>query len=226
MNPIWSPSTEVSQKTQLAQFQKKIEQNLNLKFQTYQDLHSWSIQHPEIFWNEIWNQLNIRGEKKGQALLGSKNFIENKWFPEAKINYAENLLFFGGRDQNETAIVFRGEDKIQKKYTLKEIKNQVSKIQQHLKSLGIQKGDRVAGFLPNLPESIVCMLATTSLGAIWSSASPDFGVQGVLDRFGQIEPKVLFVTDGYWYNGKKIDCQEKNKEITKNLSSLDRKSVV
>lgn len=220
MNPIWSPNEEVRKKTQLAEFQKKIEQKLNVQFHSYQDLHTWSIEQSEIFWSELWDQLHIQGEKKGKALLASKNFIENKWFPESKINYAENLLFFNGRDQNETAIVFWGEDKIQKKYSLKEIKDQVSIIQQHLKSLGVQKGDRVAGFLPNLPESIVCMLATTSLGAIWSSASPDFGVQGVLDRFGQIEPKVLFVTDGYWYNGKEINCQEKNKEITKKLSSL------
>jgi acetoacetyl-CoA synthetase len=133
-----------------------------------------------------------------------------RWFPEARLNYAENLL--QRRDDGE-ALVFWGEDKVKRRMSRAELYAEVARFQQFLIAAGIGEGDRVAGYLPNLPETLVAMLATTALGAIWSSASPDFGVQGVLDRFGQIEPKVLVCVDGYWYNGKPVDCLEKNAEV-------------
>jgi len=206
----------------LGSFWKFVETKYHRQFKTYQDLHRWSINNSEEFWSEVWDQLNVIGEKGQLRLLHGDSMMDAKWFADSQINYAENLLHFAGQNENELALVFWGEDQIKTKMTMKELRNQVSSIQQYLVENGIQKGDRVAGFLPNLPESIVCMLAVTSLGAIWSSASPDFGVQGVLDRFGQIEPKALFVVDGYWYNGKKIDCRKKNQEIAQKISSIKK----
>ena len=145
-----------------------------------------------------------------------------RWFPDAKLNYAENLL--QQRDDSE-ALVFWGETKVKRRMTRAELVAEVTRFQQLLIDAGVGEGDRVAGYLPNLPETLVAMLATTALGAIWSSASPDFGVQGVLDRFGQIEPKVLICVDGYWYNGKQVDCLAKNAEVVSKMPSL-RKVVV
>jgi len=146
-----------------------------------------------------------------------------RWFPEARLNYAENLL--QRRDDGE-ALVFWGEDKVRRRMSRPELHAEVARFQQFLIAAGVGKGDRVAGFLPNLPETLVAMLATTALGAIWSSASPDFGVQGVLDRFGQIEPKVLICVDGYWYNGKPVDCLAKNAEVVARMPSLLKTVVV
>ena len=146
-----------------------------------------------------------------------------RWFPEARLNYAENLLQW--RDDGE-ALVFWGEDKVKRRLSRAELYVEVARFQQFLIAAGVGEGDRVAGYLPNLPETLIAMLATTALGAIWSSASPDFGVQGVLDRFGQIEPKVLVCVDGYWYNGKPVDCLEKNAEVVAQMPSLLKTVVV
>jgi acetoacetyl-CoA synthetase len=146
-----------------------------------------------------------------------------RWFPQARLNYAENQL--QRRDAGD-ALVFWGEDKVKRCLTRAELYAEVSRFQQFLQQAGVVAGDRVAGYLPNLPETLVAMLATTALGAIWSSASPDFGVQGVLDRFGQIEPKVLVCVDGYWYNGKPVDCLQKNAEVVAQMPTLLRTVVV
>jgi acetoacetyl-CoA synthetase len=146
-----------------------------------------------------------------------------QWFPQARVNYAENLL---RRRDDSDALVFWGEDKVRRRLSRRELHAEVARFAQALQAAGVGQGDRVAAFLPNMPEAVIAMLATASLGAIWSSASPDFGVQGVLDRFGQIEPKVLLCVDGYWYNGKAIDCLGKNAEIAARLPSLVRTVVV
>ncbi|MDC3121436.1 acetoacetate--CoA ligase, partial [bacterium] len=158
----------------------------------------------------------IKGEWKGSVYEG-ENILSAKWFPQSKLNFAENML--KNRSDDE-ALIFRCEDRISETLSFAELYNQVSKTAQHLKELGVTKGDRVAGFLPNFAGSIVAMLATASLGAIWSSCSPDFGEQGVIDRFGQIEPKVLFCVDGYFYNGKSHICLSKIKSFTARLPTL------
>ena len=146
-----------------------------------------------------------------------------RWFPEARLNYAENLLH--NRDDG-LALVFWGEDKVRRQLSHAALYVEVARFQQFLIASGVGEGDRVAAYLPNLPEALIAMLATTALGAIWSFASPDFGVQGVLDRFGQSQPKVLICVDGYWYNGKPVDCLEKNAEVVSKLPSLVKTVVV
>ena len=145
------------------------------------------------------------------------------WFPQAKLNYAENLL--RQRDESD-ALVFWGEDKVKRRLSRARLYDEVSRFQLALKAAGVTEGDRVAGYLPNMPETIIAMLATTALGAVWSSASPDFGVQGVVDRFGQIAPKVLVCVDGYWYNGKAVDCMAKNAEAVALPPSVEKTVVV
>jgi acetoacetyl-CoA synthetase len=148
---------------------------------------------------------------------------EAKFFPEAKLNFAENLLRYKGDGE---AIIFRGEDKIERRLTWDDLHALVSKLQQFMLAEGVKPGDRIAGMMPNMPEAVALMLAASSLGAVWSSCSPDFGAQGVLDRFGQIEPKLFFACDGYWYNGKRIDVSDKIAEVTAKLPSSKRSVIV
>ena len=143
----------------------------------------------------------------------------SKFFPNGKVNYAENML---SGNVSGPAIVFKSEDKIRKEVSWKELKAQVAALANFMKKHGVVKGDRVAAYMPNMPETVILMLATSSIGAIFSSASPDFGVDGVLDRFGQIEPKILLTTDGYWYNGKEIIITNKVKDIVEALPSLQK----
>src|SRR5262249_30307272 len=146
-----------------------------------------------------------------------------KWFPDAKLNYAENLL---RGDGDADALVFWGEDKVKQRYSHRQLRDWVSRLAQAMKAEGIGVGDKVAGFMPNMPATVAAMLAATSLGAVWSSASPDFGMQGALDRFGQIEPKLLFSVDGYWYGGKQFDIREKLTAIANGLPTIERTIIV
>ncbi|XLM22641.1 AMP-binding protein, partial [Chromobacterium piscinae] len=146
-----------------------------------------------------------------------------RFFPEARLNYAENLL---RRNDDTLAVVFRGEDKIEQKITWRDLNQLVSRLQQAMRAGGIQPGDRVAGFMPNMPETLAAMLAASSLGAVWTSGSPDFGLDGALDRFGQTEPKLLFCPDGYWYNGKAVDIRGKMIQLAEQLPSVERLVVV
>ena len=185
----------------------------------YQSLWRWSVDKKEDFWSWVWDNCGVIGEKGGKVFEAGARMQDARFFPEAKLNFAENLL---RRRDDETALVFKGEDKAERHLTYKELYDLVSRVRQALVAEGVGEGDRVAGYLPNMPETIVAMLAATSLGAIWSSASPDFGVQGVLDRFGQIEPKVLFGVDGYAYNGKWLDCRAKLKEAAEKIPSVKK----
>ena len=173
---------------------------------SYAALHAWSVERSEEFWNLLWEFCEVQGTRSGPTLLNGERMPGAQWFPQAKLNFAQNLL--RRRDAGE-AIVFWGEDRVRRRLSHRNLYDLVSRLAQALADAGVGKGDRVAGYLPNVPEATAAMLATASLGAIWSSCSPDFGVQGVLDRFGQIEPKVLFCADGYLYGGKEFDSQEK-----------------
>ena len=214
--PLWTPNPATVGQTRMAQLIKaKGKAN-------YAELWQWSVDEPEAFWSELWDFCGAVGEKGTKVVVDRSKMPGAQWFPEASLNYAENLL--QQRDDSE-ALVFWGEDKVKRRMSQAELVGEVARFQQFLIEAGVGEGDRVAGYLPNLPETLVAMLAATALGAIWSSASPDFGVQGVLDRFGQIEPKVLICVDGYWYNGKPVDCLAKNAEVVSKMPSL-RKVVV
>ena len=215
MAVVWIPSQDQILNSNLKKFTEFVEENTGKHFKSYDELHHFSISNPE-FWRFIIEFFKVEGEWNGPVYEG-ENIFSAKWFPQSKLNFAENML--KNRSDNE-ALIFRCEDRISKTLSFAELYNQVSKTAQHLKELGVTKGDRVAGFLPNFAGSIVAMLATASVGAIWSSCSPDFGEQGVIDRFGQIEPKVLFCIDGYFYNGKTHNCLDKKKSFTARLPSL------
>jgi acetoacetyl-CoA synthetase len=217
MNPLWTPSAERAAATELARF-------LHLaRRQSFEELHAWSVERSEEFWNLVWDFCEVRGDKGKRTLADGKRMPGARWFPEGRLNFAQNLL---RRRDGADAMVFWGEDRIKRRLSHKQLYDLVSRLAQALADAGVKKGDRVAGYLPNLPESAAAMLATASLGAIWSSCSPDFGVQGVLDRFGQIEPKVLFCADGYLYAGKEFDCQEKVEAVLAKLPSVEECVVI
>ena len=215
--PLWQPSAERAAQTALARFIERAG-----GFPDYDALHRWSVEKSEDFWSLVWDFCGVQGEKGARRLVDGDRMPGARWFPDARLNFAQNLL---RADDDADAIVFWGEDKVKRRLTRRALHALVSRLQQALAAAGVGKGDRVAGYLPNLPESVAAMLAATSLGAIWTSCSPDFGVQGVLDRFGQIEPKVLFCCDGYLYGGKEFDTQEKAAEVLARLPSV-RKCVL
>ena len=217
MKPLWTPSPERAAQTGMGRFMARAGKK------SYDELHAWSVRESEAFWNLLWDFCGVQGEKGGRTLVDGGRMPGAKWFPDGKLNFAENLL---RRRDDADAMVFWGEDRIRRKLSHKSLYVLVSRLQQALADAGVGPGDRVAGYLPNLPESAAAMLATTSLGAIWSSCSPDFGVQGVLDRFGQIEPKVLFCADGYLYGGKEFDSQEKTAQVLESLPSVEECVVI
>ena len=215
--PLWTPSAERVAQTAMARFMREVGKR------DYAELHRWSVEQAPEFWNQLWDFCGVIGEKGGETLVEGNRMPGARWFPQARLNFAQNLL---RRRDGAEAIVFWGEDRIKRRMTYKQLYGLVSRMAQALADVGVQKGDRVAGYLPNLPEATAAMLATASLGAVWSSCSPDFGVQGVLDRFGQIEPKVLFCADGYIYNGKEFDCQEKAMQVLDKLPSVEELVVI
>ena len=215
--PLWRPSPERVAQTQLARFMAEVGKS------DYAALHRWSVEHSPEFWNHLWDFCGVLGEKGGQILADGDRMPGARWFPNGRLNFARNLL---RRRDGAEAMVFWGEDRIKRRVTYKQLYGLVSRMAQALADLGVEKGDRVAGYLPNLPEATAAMLATASLGAVWSSCSPDFGVQGVLDRFGQIEPKVLFCADGYIYSGREYDCQEKVSQVLDKLPSVGECVVI
>ncbi len=193
-----------------------------LKLSNYWDLHQFSIDHSDNFWRLCADYCGAVGDFSGPERVG-ESMVDTQWFPEAKLNFAETML---SRRDEKDAIVFRGENKIELRLSFSDLYLQVAKVQSHMRSCGVGPGDRVAAFLPNHPAAIIGMLATTSIGAIWSSCSPDFGRQGVLDRFGQIEPKMIFVVDGYYYNGKAHDTIERVKSFLDDLPSVEKVVMV
>ena len=193
------------------------------EFSSYAELHAWSIADRAAFWDLVWDFCGVIGQKGDRVLVDGDKMPGAAFFPDAKLNFAENLLRGSGRGE---AIVFRGEDKVERRLSWDELSALVSRLQQLFVSLGVKHGDRIAAMMPNMPETVAAMLATASIGAVWSSCSPDFGEQGVLDRFGQIEPKLFIVPDGYWYATKRIDVSEKVAAVAKRLPSAAKVLVV
>jgi acetoacetyl-CoA synthetase len=222
--PLWQPSPERAANTNLAAFTRHVRSRWGVSAADYAELYEWSITERERFWQSVWSFCGvIAGTQVGTVVADGDKMPGARWFPDARLNFAENLL---RRRDRARAIVFWGEDRLRASVTYAELYDEVSRLAQALRAAGVKPGDRVAGYLPNLPGAAIAMLAATSIGAVWSSCSPDFGVQGVLDRFGQIEPRVLFAADGYFYNGKTIDIIDRLKEIAANLPTVEKVVVV
>lgn len=222
--PLWTPSAAAIQNSQMSQFMRAVNQQHGLALQTYPGLYQWSIERSADFWSLLWKFFDIKYSQPWQSVLtNSHDILEARWFEGARLNYAENLL----RHRNDQpALVFRNESGARRVLSYDELYQAVAKFAAALREAGVVANDRVAGFMPNMPESIIAMLATISIGAIWSSCSPDFGIEGVYDRFSQIQPKILISTDGYCYNGKAIDSLEKMQQLLSRVPSIEKWVVV
>jgi acetoacetyl-CoA synthetase len=214
--PLWTPSLEAQHETPLYRFMGWCAERHRVSFADYDAFHAWSIGESADFWSAVWDFCDVKGDKGASFLTGSEDMLAARFFPDATLNFAENLL---GQSGPGEAILFRGEDKMEQRWSWNRLRQEVSRLQQAFRALGIGTGDRVAAMMPNMPETVACMLAAASIGAIWSSCSPDFGEQGVLDRFGQIEPKLFIACDGYWYNGKRQDTADKVRAVAAQLKT-------
>ena len=222
--PLWQPSPARIANANLTAFASEVRARWNVPGSDYDDLHQWSVSKPEQFWQSVWSFCEVIGDPgNGPYLVDGRKMPGARWFPQGKLNFAENLL---RRRDRAPAIVFWSEDRLKSTVTYAELYSEVSRLAQALKAMGVKPGDRVAGYMPNVPGTVIAMLAATSLGATWSSSSPDFGVQGVLDRFGQIEPKILFSADGYFYNGKTIDLLPRLAQIVDAMPSVEQVVIV
>lgn len=224
--PLWSPSPKQMDAALIDDFLPFVEDRSSHNFKGYQDLYQWSIENSELFWSAVWDFSTVIGEKGLRILVNGEDMEHAEWFPDAQLNFAENLLREPATGKDTIVIEFKAEDQVRSSLSFGQLYDQVSRVANWLKDQGVVKGDRVAGYLPNMPETIVAMLAATSLGAIWTSTSPDFGEDSVIERFGQTMPKVLFATDGYFYNGKRIDIRTKLAAVKQALPSLVQTVVI
>ena len=216
--PLWQPSPAQIDAAHMTTFRKRVEADWNVSLPDTKALWQFSVTEIEKFWTSVWDDAGVIAETRGERVIDDAYKMPGaKWFPDARLNFAENLLRHRG---DAEALVFNGENKVSRRISFDQMYDQVSVMAQMLERLGVGAGDRVCGYLPNMPETVIAMLAANALGAVWSSCSPDFGEQGVLDRFSQIEPKILFCTDGYWYNGKRHDVRPKTATIAAQLASL------
>ena len=217
--PIWVPSEDRIKNSNFSKYYDFLKEGYNLSFSNYNELHNWSVTDIEKFWESIWKFSGIIHSKSYDKILDNRIMPGAYWFKGSKLNFAENLLRY--RDNN-IAIISSREDKPDVVIPYKELFELVAACSSGLRRLGVKKGDRVAGFVTNIPETVVAMLAVTSIGAIWTSCSPDFGIQGVIDRFGQVKPKILFAIEDYQYNGKSINSREKIESIVQLIPEIDK----
>ena len=228
-SPLWQASREAIGNSNLNAYQRFIKGEHGVAFDNYQQLHQWSVDHTEDFWESIWQFSGVIASRRYNTVLEDKErFPGARWFPGAELNFAENLLRYAQHEDaaSKIAIVARLENGERREISYADLYGEVEQLAAGLKAAGVTVGDRVAAFMPNVPEAIVAMLATTSLGAMWTSCSPDFGINGVMDRFGQIEPKILFACDGYHYNGKVIDSLPRVTAIAEQIDSIEQVIVV
>ncbi|MFA6451564.1 MAG: AMP-binding protein, partial [bacterium] len=222
---LWTPSRERIEKTNMFKFMQFVNSKRKKVFREYPEMYQWSIDKMQEFWVDMWEYADIIASKRYDAVIDDEKKMPGaNWFPGAELNFAENLLRY--RD-DKVALIFKGEAMDKAIHiTYAELYDRVARLAKAMRDYGVVTGDRVVGFMPNMPETIVAMLAASSIGAIWSSCSPDFGIKGVLDRFGQIEPKILFTANGYSYNGKKFSSLDKVSGILKELPTPPRVVVV
>lgn len=221
---LWLPSQERIDSTNMKRFMNFVNKKYNKDFDVYEALYNWSVTNISDFWESIWGFTEISASQTYDEVIDDVSKMPGtRWFSGARLNFAENLLRY---KDNQTALIFRGEDRERREMTYGQLYDEVARLVASLKAFGVRPGDRVAGFMPNMPETVVAMLASVSLGATWSSCSPDFGKKGVLDRFGQIRPKVLFTADGYWFKGKNIDSMKRISDILAELQEIEKVVVV
>jgi len=222
--PLWKPSEERIKNSNMTDFIHLVNGRYGKEFRSYDELYRWSIDNISDFWEIMWGYGEIKASRGYDTVVDDLGKMPGaKWFSGAKLNFAENLLRY--RNGN-TALVFKAESGEVTKMTYAELYESTARLAKSLRDMGVTKGDRIAGFMPNIIETVIAMLATTSIGATWSSCSPDFGIKGVLDRFGQIQPKVLFTADGYSFRGKKFDSLERIANIIKELHSIEKVVVI
>jgi acetoacetyl-CoA synthetase len=219
--PLWRPETGAALGSNMARFMAYVGEKGLAEVSDVEALHRFSISAPEQFWTALWEFCGVRGDMgKAPYLVDGDKMPGAKFFPGATLNFAENLLKFDGGDA--PALIFLGEDRTRREMSWAELRSQVSRAQQAFADMGVGPGDRVAAMMPNVPETIIALLAASSLGAVWSSCSPDFGAQGVLDRFGQIEPKLFIACEGYNFNGKSRSVSERIETVLRELPSVER----
>ena len=221
---LWTPNNEQIENANMTRFIEKVNEQYGLALASYDELYKWSIDNIPDFWKVMWEFGDIVHSEGFEEIVNDLNKMPGaRWFTGARLNYAENLLRH--RD-DRPAIVFQGEERVTRSITYAELYDETARLAKALRDAGVKTGDRIAGFMPNMPEAIIAMLATVSIGAIWSSCSPDFGIKGVLDRFGQIEPKILFTADGYFYKDRGFDSLERISGIIGSLPSVEKIIVV
>ncbi len=221
--PLWTPSPERAASSGMAAFRTFCEERTGSRFPDTPTLHAWTLADPAAFWDAVWDFFGVVGEKGERRLLDGDRMPGARFFPDASLNYAENMLRpIEGIPDDADALVFRAEDKREARWSWGTLRAEVSRLQQAMRAMGLRPGDRVAALLPNGPAAIAAMLACASVGAVWCSASPDFGPRGILDRFGQIEPRLLIACDGYFYAGKTLSIADKLAEVTAALPTLER----
>lgn len=223
MTALWIPDQKTITSSNLQAFINRVKDVTGLPLEDYPDLYQWSIEDRPAFWQQLAEFYRVQFHSQPSSVVINDSMPGAQWFPDSTLNYAEHLL---QRKDNKTALIFNGENGCRRTLSYRQLYQSVAAAQQGLIAAGIKKGDRIAAFMPNCPETIILMLAATALGAIWSSCSPDFGIQGVLDRFGQIGPRLLLTADGYFYGGKTIDCMEKTGQIQQKIPSLETIVVV
>ena len=221
---LWKINKKKLNKTNLALYSNFIKKKYKINLSNdFNKIWKWSIDNPQFFWKSIWDFTKVKGDLGNTLLKKSNIFYKNKFFPDSKLSYAKNLL----KNNNEKkSIIFKSENGYKTYLSWKKLNLYVAKISNWMKSNGIKKGDRVAAYLPNIPETVIAYISTSALGAIWSSCSPDFGTSGVTDRFSQIKPKILFIGDKYFYNGKKINILERLPEILNKIPSIKKVVII
>ena len=220
---LWEPSKEFKENANISHYMRWMEEHKGLSFEDYQELWEWSVADPEGFWSSIWEYFDVRASKPYSEVLGSRRMPGAEWFPGAKLNYAEHV-FCNAKASNaksdEPAIMHQSEIRDFGTVAWRELRDKVAALTAGLRSLGVERGDRVVAYVPSAPEALIAFLATASLGATWSSCSPDFGADSVVDRFEQIEPKVLIAVDGYRYGGKDFDRVDTVARFQREMPSL------
>jgi acetoacetyl-CoA synthetase len=223
-HPLWTPDEARIAASNLMRFMERVERTQGLSLRTFEDVLAYSVDRPHAFWGTLWDFCDVKASERGaRVLIDSDRMPGARFFPDARLNYAENLL---RKSDGSDALVFRGEDKVERRLSWRDLNAQVARLHRAFAAAGVKPGDRICAVVPNMPESIIAFLAAASIGAIWSSCSPDFGERGILDRFGQIAPKILITCDGYYYAGKTIRMAEKIGNVLKELKTVERAVVI
>jgi acetoacetyl-CoA synthetase len=222
-SPLWTPSADRVARTRMTAFMQAVESRFDVRVRDYAALYDFSVSRPADFWSLMWDVGGVRGTRGARVVADLDRMPGASFFPDATLNFADNLLTNRG---DGIAVIFKGEDRPVRAITHAELSDAVATFASALRAEGIKPGDRVAGYVPNLPEAIVAALGAAAVGAVWSSCSPDFGAQGILDRFGQIEPKILVAADGYSYAGKRHDCTTRIAEVVRALPSVRRTVLI